>query len=351
VLKHHTLFVIGAAMSAELGLPLGAKLKENMIGILPIGRDGGGDALLRNLIEQQGNTLWQDAALLIRTALPYAASIDNLVEHHSDNDIVVTVAKWAIARAIGIAETKSDLGPEKPVSRPDSLKIAPEIKETSYHALFRLIVAGVPRRNLGEAFARLQVVTFNYDRTLELFMERAVAHHSGVSAAEARRIVGRATILHAYGVLDPENIVPENRASFQPLTLPGQIQHVAAGLRTFSEKRGSGENHPIIEAMHYAERIIFLGCAFHRQNLALIKPRELTAEDIFGTAYIPAPEDPLHHSRPSLADFSAPTIASVGNELSSWYDQMNPNQRSPNLYFHPMTISQMIAHYGFRWSQ
>jgi hypothetical protein len=351
MLEHNTVFVLGAAFSAEMDLPLGDGLKKDIIRILPNGQDGGGDRLLRELIESQGNPLWQDASALLKAALPYAASIDNLVEHHQNDAAVVTVAKWAIARAISLRETICPLGPEYSPRKTGHLE-STNLPFTGYHALFRLIVAGVPKNQLQVAFSRLKVITFNYDRTLEVFLARAVAAHSGLAIAEAESVVNQATVFHAYGSLDTTAQIPANRRGFAPLDHRDQIKVLSEGLRTFSEKIRSGEDQGLREEMREADRVVFLGCAFHPQNLRLIRSRGFKAGEVYGTVYVPAPTDPFGHATPSLAEFSATSIDALTKELIEWRDPLAQTGLSAaTCYLRPMTNSQLIAHFGMRWCE
>jgi hypothetical protein len=59
------------------------------------------------------------------------------------------------------------------------------------------------------------------------------------------------------------------------------------GIKTYSEQLGDKDD---VEATHAevrkAKRIVFLGFAFHDQNLALLKPKgPLTVKDIYATAF------------------------------------------------------------------
>lgn len=345
MLKDATVFVLGAAFSKEVGLPLGEGLKEKILGVLPTGPDGGGDQQLRHLLNLQGNPQWYDAATTLRVALPFAASIDNLVEHHQNDPTVVQVAKWAIATAIASEEVSSWLG-EGQRRKVVKLNEINRMEASGYHDFFRLIVSGVPAEGLAEAFSRLKIVTFNYDRTLEAFLIRAVAAHSARPIAEAREIVANATILHAYGKLDAEGAIEAAPSLFRSIMMPGQIEQLARGLRTFSEKRISGEDEPIQLMMANAQRIIFLGCAFHRQNLRLIRPPSIQAESVYGTVYVPAPVDPAGHAAPSIYSFSEPTILNLTSVFTEWTN----GQRRPSTYLDALTCRQLIAKHGTDWT-
>ncbi|WP_156363171.1 hypothetical protein [Brevundimonas sp. Leaf168] len=341
MLRPSTTFVLGAAFSADLGLPLGEGLKLKLVEVLPKNHGEGGNEKLRWLLGQHGNPEWFDASRTLRAALPYAASIDNLVEHHQHDHVLVQVAKWSIACAIALEEQRSAIG-SKPAGR------ALEAGNSSvYHQLFRLIVAGVSRRNLDEAFKRLQVITFNYDRTLEAFLVRALAAHSGLSTEAAEEVVSHATILHAYGALgqDENGNAPRQ---FTEVQSSDGIEQLARGIRTFSEKVQSGESDLLRHIVRDSERLIFLGCAYHKQNLNLIAPQaQLLADEVYGTVYVPPPADPDHHAAPDLEMFSMPANAALRSTLLHWRQPFSSEET--RLFLQPMTCRQLIAQHGINW--
>lgn len=347
MLKDNTIFVLGAAYSKEFGLPLGDGLKEKIISALPRAIEGGGDENLVRLINLQKRPVWGEAANTLRNALPYAASIDNLVEHHKNDIEIVQVAKWAIATVISKEESKSELGSANSVNKL-SLKNIGNIRTNGYHDLFKLVVSGVSKDNLKNAFSKLKIITFNYDRTLEVFLRIAVAHHSNLTSLESEEVVSSATILHGYGVLDPQNQIQDLNSTFNAIKDPDQIRIMASGIRTFSEKNISGEDEPLKHLLSEADRVIFLGCAFHRQNLDLIWPDHFRADEIYGTVYVPAPEDPAGHAKPDIATFSKASIQSLESRMGTW----NIGGRMPvSMMLDAMTCRQLIARYGVRWTE
>lgn len=105
MLKRGTLFILGAAVSSEIGFPLGNALKQRIIELIPSDRSAGSD-FIRTVNLNFGDGGWP-ACKALQTALGYAPSIDNLIEHRSDDETLRDVAKVAIAAVIAAGERAS----------------------------------------------------------------------------------------------------------------------------------------------------------------------------------------------------------------------------------------------------
>lgn len=341
MLKEGMVFVVGAALSSELGLPMGGMLKSRIVSLLPTDRRGGGDGLLRYLAETHG---WMSECRTLATALPLASSIDNLIEHRAENEGLVHVAKLAIARAIWKAEADSTIG-----AHHGSLSSLPT--DGSYAALFRLIVNGVPKRDLADAFGRLRIITFNYDRTLEVFLHRALRAYGNLTDGAAQAILDRATILHAYGALSATQEGESGRViSFSGDQDVDQLERDARGLRTFSEKIEDGSDVSLRRLVASARHVVFLGCAFHRQNMNLLESDTANMVSVAGTAYTPPPADPGGHAVPSLESFAGPITEAVKSTMANWYTVAPaPLWHRASCTILPMTCLQLISYLGPTW--
>lgn len=345
MIRENTLFVLGAGFSAELGLPLGGRLKSDIVGVMPDGVAGGGHQTMSWLV----NKGWDEnsrAASAIRAGLPLAQSIDNFVEHHQADDHIVRIAKWGIALCIAKAEYATGLSIE-PRHHRDRRPVDPD---NAYGDLFRLITAGVSIMNLAAAFERLQVITFNYDRTLEIYLRKALQDYSGLDRDAASEIVGRATILHAYGMLGTQSTEQTTKLQFHDGSNAQLVEQDAQGIRTFSESVASDDDERIKAMTATAERVVVLGCALHRQNMALLKPRFSRLVDAYATVYLVPPHD--EHARPSMTDFCEPILSDFKDHMLGWHDQDLVLRRS-NFRSHARTMNnrQLIAHFGNRWTE
>jgi hypothetical protein len=127
-----------------------------------------------------------------------------------------------------------------------------------------------------------------------------------------------------------------------------KLNSQAANIRTFSEERGTEDDKLIKLAVQEADQLIFLGCAPHKQNLALIRPQQNKLGRCFGTCYLPPPED--RHAKPSMESFAAPTGASFGVAIRSWpRPQSLLGMFEDQTIFEPLTSLQFVAKHGIQW--
>lgn len=337
MLQAGTLFVIGAGVSAELGFPLGRKLRTDISSILPV-RSKGSDCI-RQAAQGLGEN-YDSVSRRLQEAIPYAASIDNLIEHTVHDPAMVRIAKLGIAEVILRGERDSTL-----FVSDDRPGIPIDQEATALLDIFQLIVSGVPRDSLERALRRVSFVTFNYDRSLEHYLTWAIVAYSGLTPAQARELVDGIKIHHPYGSLGdlkdlPFGMRPEHT----------NLGRVADGIRTFSEEIASGAAETARSLMGEAKRVIFLGCAHHIQNMKLLAPESFAARRVYGTVYNVPPADPQGYSAPQMAQFAEPAIEAFGSTVNQWPRPGSLAQLSIyGLRFEPVTSRQLIARYGPEW--
>ena len=117
------------------------------------------------------------------------------------------------------------------------------------------------------------VISFNYDRCLEHFLHGALQNYYSMSPEQATTTLGNLAIFHPYGTVgslpwkDPSSGIdyggePDSR----------QLDDLATRIRTFTEgtDKAASEIVAIRSTLRSAERIAFLGFAFHPLNLELL---------------------------------------------------------------------------------
>ncbi len=185
---------------------------------------------------------------------------------------------------------------------------------------------------------KITVITFNYDRSLEFYLFRALKSKFNKQDDETAKIFNYIKIKHVYGRLgsfywglnnsNRHSALGENEYTakandftpwepsvlfriwgnvgthgmdgrdFEPnrtvLTEEARSQIVhrcidaANNIKIYSEVHEEEKSHECLEALNYAKRIYFLGFGYHEQNLlALGLENGVLSEDaqIFGTAY------------------------------------------------------------------
>lgn len=346
MLRDKTVFVLGAAISNEFELPLGWGLKQKILDALPTERGGGHADLREELYKLSTVNEVTNAVRALRLALPIGASIDNVIEHRSDDQLFVEVAKMAIVHCILEGERGSTLFKE-------DLSDIPELNssnDSTMSEIFRLIVGSCSKDRIPDAFSEISFVNFNYDRCLEYYLRGALIAYSGFNIQEADKIVRRANIFHPYGYIAPlpAEISAIDTLHYGKKTSRANLKYIAKNIRTFSEERATNEDDQIKTALADATQVIFLGCAFHPQNIRLISPEASWASAVYGTCYVVPPADPNRHATPRLEDFASPTASAFRRAVGYW---SHPNGGKSDRFtaFDPLTCRQMLAKYGSDW--
>jgi hypothetical protein len=301
-----TLFVLGAGASFEVGLPIGVNLARDIAERLNIYIEDyrelkSGDRHLLQAFryearKKQGNANpYISAAWQIRDGMPLSKSIDGFMDNHKHDENIQFCGKLAIVRSIGEAERNSllysDQG-ERSFPKNDQLA------NTWFFKFFRILNEGVAKSAIDTLFDRVSFITFNYDRSLEHFLLHAVQGAYAVTEGEAQQVVARARIFHPYGVIgalpwQAHEGVPFGEVDFQPDSLIS----LSRGIRTYTERMEEGDTlNAIRKEVEQADRIVFLGFAFHPQNMMLLTPRtsgpiKSTAVYAFATALKMSHED------------------------------------------------------------
>ncbi len=127
----------------------------------------------------------------------------------------------------------------------------------------------------------LSIITFNYDRSLEVSLLHAMLSGLGMTADDAFGNVERLNIEHVHGDLG----ILQQRPYATPVTPPAVIE-AAKRIRLAGEPRDSSSSN-IGFWLAEASRLCFLGFGFHPDNVDSLRLRELLNDKtkLYGTAY------------------------------------------------------------------
>jgi hypothetical protein len=286
MIRNPTVFVIGAGAGADIEMCVGETLMHKIAADVNIRFEGGtkqvsGDywitETLRSLARNQskdGNEFY-GAGRNIATGVGYAGSIDNYIHNHRKNEAIKTVGKIAIVKNIIAYEKQSSVFIDSNKHPPRFRNVA-GVVESWLHSFIRLIGDGlVVGENLDNIFANIAVVTFNYDRCLEHFLWKALQERFGIGTENAKDLVDRLEVLHAYGRVAPLDWQEKGGLHFggDPHNNKPDLAALSANIRTYNEEV---EDKVLIDKIHdrmlWAERVVFLGFHFHQQNVELITP-------------------------------------------------------------------------------
>jgi hypothetical protein len=287
VFARRTLFILGAGSSFEAGLPLGtglAKIIRDKMDVrfehfsTPIG-SGDHDlyAHLAHVHHQHADAFWH-AAQRIGTGLGFSQSIDDFLDQHRSDAYLNHYGKATIVRAVLEAEKSSILSFD-PNSETDQFD--PDRFAHTWFAKFMYMLGrGVPRENVAEIFDNVSFIIFNYDRCVEHFLENALKRLYNLSDQDAISIVSDLRIIHPYGQVGSLRNVPfgASRANYDA---------IARDIKTYTEQIAAADvMQDLATEVTEAGCIVFLGFAYHSQNMRLLAPSaQITSKPIYGTAF------------------------------------------------------------------
>jgi hypothetical protein len=159
------------------------------------------DRAIHLLVQQQGGrdiNPHLQAARRISAAMPQAASIDNFIDAHRDDSLIEICGKLAIARWILDAEAASLMRVGKNTHDTIDFK---RLEKTWYNSFFQMIVHGARLNDIPSRLSRLAIVTFNYDRCIEMYLHGAFRNYYGITAADSSSLLEYLTIYHPCGSL------------------------------------------------------------------------------------------------------------------------------------------------------
>ena len=289
-MSENTVFIIGAGASKEAKLRTGLELKGHIAQLLDIrygdfgDKQEHGDYLIASALFEHVRQLdgrrgdinpYLHEAWRIRDALPQAISIDHFIDAHRDNDKIALCGKLAIVRSILEDERKSLLYYEPSRDSNFNFRV---LEKTWYIPFFQLLTENCGKNDIEERFKSITLIIFNYDRCVEHFIYNALQNYYGLPEGEVIELVKNINIYHPYGVVGTLPWVDQNGAmEFGAEPRPVQLLELSQKIKTFTEGTdpGSSEILEIRKHMNIANRVVFLGFAFHKLNMLLIAPQQV----------------------------------------------------------------------------
>jgi hypothetical protein len=327
-----TVFVVGAGASYEYKLPTGQQLKQEISRKLSFDVDFNtlrrGDELIYHALWQAHNSNSAkfeinrslQIAREVSVALPLATSIDNFIHIHKGDAVVELCGKLAIVRTILAAEASSSLH-----FALNQMLNFEQSKDAWLVRFMQLLNEDCNIDQLEERLSTMSFIVFNYDRCVEHFLFHAIKTYYRVDAVRAGEIVGSIRIFHPYGTVGtlPWMRRPDTSREIEFGGTPhaAQLLTLAQGIKTFTEGGDpeSEDNRAMRICISEAQRIAYLGFAYHPLNLDLMRKvaeaNETTVpKQIFGTAFGMSDSDVNDVSRDLVGMFSTSRIE-VRNDM------------------------------------
>ena len=272
-----TVIVVGAGASHEARLPTSTELKRSIAKYLDIKFDGtrqksGDRTIAASLQTCTDINQCLPACWKIRDALPQATSIDTFINSHQGNKEIELSGKLAIVRSILEAEKRSLLYIKR-TNTNDKLNFD-SLEETWFNVFWQRISEHCQAEGLGKRLSSIVLIVFNYDRCIEHFLYQSIQNYYGLSADNAASLVNAMQIFHPYGMVGS---LPWTSSSaqmeFGAEPDAQDLVKLAEQIKTFTEGTNP-EASDIVEIRKQvatADTLVFLGFAYHQQNLELLK--------------------------------------------------------------------------------
>ena len=298
----HTVFVLGAGASYEVGLPVGAQLKDQIAKLVNIkfsdvgSGEHTGDAWVMEAFRAHAraeslnvNELLH-AGWHISDAMPQAISIDNFLDARRGEKLIELAGKLGIVQGILHAERNSKIFID-PRSQSNRIKFT-NVTNTWFNKFFQLVTENCRFEDVVERLKSVSIISFNYDRCLAHFLLHSLQNYYGVSTQEAEEVLRDFEVLYPYGTVGPLPFAAAQKGVTYGATLNGAglLEH-SREILTFTEGTDQrfSEITRIRNNIKNAKRIVFLGFAFHPLNMELLAPKPETISPrnqiVIGTAY------------------------------------------------------------------
>ena len=292
--RRPTVIVVGAGASYDLGFPLGDQLRYKISAALSeirveYGRLIGPNDLLSSMRSaSKGQNLdinaYVQAAEKISSHVLYARSIDEFVDHFQDQRAVVELSKIAICKLILESEKKSKIFAYNVINNISEVNHGFLDKNDVWlKQIWYMMREGVPRHRPIDLFHNLTFINFNYDRSLETFLTRALTDMFSLSVSDAENLISNAPIYHPYGKVGR---LTGSLHEGAPYGGHEQVDlwSLAQGIRTYCESEDSAATLEFQQLLANAAHIVFLGFAYRQLNLDLLKSVGDGSIGVYGTS-------------------------------------------------------------------
>ncbi|TKJ32820.1 MAG: hypothetical protein CEE38_22310 [Planctomycetes bacterium B3_Pla] len=271
MISKNTVLILGAGSSMDFGFPSGDELAYE------ISRYGSRH-LINDAFARENNIDWTEVKSFKQALSISQLSVDTFLENRADESFY-KIGRLAIAKVLLTCEVSDRLFIGKPPYENFERNRTSNRRPPNWYKLLWNRLVEVPEQETNEDTLshlfdrfdqnRLSVITFNYDRSLERFLNVALECTTGEGSAEcAKKISESIPIIHVYGSLGP--LLAGDGEVEVPYNSKGQGSFVLRSWENIDLVRRSKErNKYFVKAdklLLEAEGIVFLGFGFDQTN-------------------------------------------------------------------------------------
>lgn len=134
---------------------------------------------------------------------------------------------------------------------------------------------------------KIGIITFNYDRSLEVYLHEAVKHSYGKSDNEVANIFLSIPIIHVHGKLGKYPWEEGGRLYKKDNDVRlSDIRQAASEIRIISEAKDIQEGFEAArELITKSSRLIFIGFGYHSQNIERLQIGNFEGQLLYGSSY------------------------------------------------------------------
>lgn len=263
MVNNPTVLVLGAGSSMHLNYPLGQKLVQLVIEETNSTNKALYKALIRADYDGSDIQPFRDAL-----RLSGRSSVDAFLEHRPE---YISIGKLAIAHEL--------------IKREDmNILFSLTNNEHWYPWLYQKLDTGD-----FESFANnnLSIITFNYDRSLEMYLFTALKNSYGKTDDQVSQVISKISIIHVHGQLANLPWQAKNWRQYTPNFNNSELKTGADLIKIIHENIDSDEEFKKArELLEDAVFIYFLGFGYHETNMDRINISRLSNNaSIIGTCF------------------------------------------------------------------
>jgi hypothetical protein len=141
-----------------------------------------------------------------------------------------------------------------------------------------MAVGSIKKEQIGDAFSKVTMINFNYDRIIEHFIYSELQSKFGVSDHEAKNVILNLKMVRPYGAVG--HLPWQGGSSTVSFGAHLGNDHdkfftFADNIHTYTEQKLEETMRQEIEvAIASARLIVFLGFGFHQQNMEILKVKD-----------------------------------------------------------------------------